>query len=107
GNVGNCAPRPPPGACERRMSSATSTGRPRFVDVPIQPHLLFFWIYNLIYLLPLLAIYVWGYTEGVVRAIALDSRSLGEILLVYAKGMIAFSLGSIFVRLILSNLPRP
>ena len=87
------------------MSSRPRTHRPRFVAVPVQPHLLFFWAYNLIYLLPLVVIYVWGYTDvGAIDQIGLDSRSLRAILLVYAEGLFAFSLGSIFVKVILSHL---
>lgn len=63
--------------------------------VPIAPHILFFWIYNLIYYLPLLVIYIWGYSEGnVAKEIALDPQSLSAITILYVEGLIAFSLGS-------------
>jgi hypothetical protein len=66
--------------------------------VPIAPHLLFFWIYNVIYYAPLLVIYIWGYSEGnVANEIGLDSRSIGSITLLYVEGVFAFSLGSFLV----------
>jgi hypothetical protein len=87
------------------MSARGSTNRPRFVEVPIQPHLLLFWAYNLIYLLPLVGIYLYGYVDtGAVGQIGLDSQSIRSIWLVYAEGLIAFSLGSIFVSLVLGHL---
>jgi hypothetical protein len=87
------------------MRRTGSSNRPRFVSLPIQPHLLFFWAYNLIYLLPLVVIYLYGYVDtGAVGQIGLDSQSIRGIWFVYAEGLIAFSLGSIFVRLVLSNL---
>lgn len=87
------------------MRSRGSTVRPRFVKVPIQPHLLFFGAYNLIYLLPLVGIYLYGYVDtGAIDQIGLDSQSIRAIWLVYAEGLIAFALGSIFVSLVLSNL---
>lgn len=67
----------------------------RLVSVPIAPHILFFWVYNLIYYVPLLAIYFWGYSEGnVAKEIALDSDSLKAITVLYIEGLVAFSLGS-------------
>jgi hypothetical protein len=72
----------------------------RFGDVPIAPHLLFFWLYNAIYFLPLVVIYIWGYSEGyALEAIALDERSLRLISIIYAEGLIAFTAGSITVGL--------
>lgn len=70
--------------------------KPRFNDVPIAPHLLFFWLYNAIYFLPLVVIYIWGYSEGnAVEAIALDENSLRLISIIYAEGLVAFTAGSI------------
>jgi hypothetical protein len=67
----------------------------RLTTVPIAPHILFFWIYNFIYYVPLLVIYIWGYSEGsVAKAISLDSDSLKTITILYVEGLIAFSLGS-------------
>jgi oligosaccharide repeat unit polymerase len=67
----------------------------RLTTVPIAPHILFFWIYNLIYYVPLLVIYIWGYSEGnVAKAIALDPQSLSVITILYVEGLTAFSLGS-------------
>ena len=87
------------------MRSRGSINRPRFVEVPIQPHLLFFWAYNFIYLVPLVGIYFYGYVDtGAIGQIGLDSQSLRAIWLVYAEGLAAFSLGSIFVSLVLSHL---
>jgi hypothetical protein len=78
--------------------------RGRFVHVPIAPHLLFFWIYNLIYFVPLVATYTWGYAQGgAVEAIALDSRSFSTIVFVYVEGLFAFTLGSIFTKYLLNQ----
>jgi hypothetical protein len=67
----------------------------RLTTVPIAPHILFFWIYNLIYYVPLLVIYIWGYSEGsVAKEIALDPHSLSAITILYVEGLIAFSIGS-------------
>jgi hypothetical protein len=67
----------------------------RLTTVPIAPHILLFWIYNLIYYVPLLVIYIWGYSEGnAVKEIALDPHSLSAITILYVEGLIAFSLGS-------------
>jgi hypothetical protein len=67
----------------------------RLTTVPIAPHILFFWIYNLIYYVPLLVIYIWGYSEGTVaNQIALDPHSLSAITILYVEGLIAFSIGS-------------
>jgi hypothetical protein len=87
------------------MRPRGSTHRPRFVKVPLQPHLLFFWAYNFIYLLPLAGIYLYGYVDtGAIGQIGLDSQSIRAIWLVYAEGLTAFSLGSFFVSLVLSHL---
>jgi hypothetical protein len=68
----------------------------RFQEVPIAPHLLFFWLYNFIYFIPLIVIYIWGYSEGnAVQAIALDQESLRLISIIYAEGLIAFTAGSV------------
>jgi oligosaccharide repeat unit polymerase len=67
----------------------------RLTTVPIAPHILLFWIYNLIYYVPLLVIYIWGYSEGdAAKEIALDLHSLSAITILYLEGLIAFSLGS-------------
>jgi hypothetical protein len=88
------------------MSPTHSTRRPRFVPVTLQPHLLFFWVYNLIYLLPLITIYLWGYIDaGAIGQISLDSHSFQAILFIYAQGLLAFSVGSVFVSLLLRS-PR-
>jgi hypothetical protein len=70
--------------------------RSGITTVPIAPHILFFWIYNFIYYVPLLVIYIWGYSEGnAVKEIALDPDSFSAITILYVEGLIAFSLGSL------------
>jgi hypothetical protein len=77
------------------MANNSSATGSRITKVPIAPHILFFWIYNLIYYAPLVVIYIWGYSEGnVAKEIALDPHSLSAITILYVEGLIAFSLGS-------------
>lgn len=88
------------------MRARKPVNRLRFPQPRIQPHVLFFWAYNFIYLLPLVAIYLWGYTDtGAVGQIGLDSHSIRAIWFVYAQGLGAFTLGAVFVSLVLKRLP--
>jgi len=63
----------------------------------LPPHILFFLIYNSVYFLPLLAVYLWGYAGGGAEDISVMSTSTMILIgATYAAGTIGFLAGSAF-----------
>jgi hypothetical protein len=63
--------------------------------LPIQPHLLFFLIYNAIYLTPLLLVYFLGFSEGGSEdLIGLKGIIIARVAAVYGMGILAFFAGT-------------
>jgi hypothetical protein len=84
-----------------KMAPSDDEVRTRFIETPIAPHLLFFWIFNLIYFLPILVVYLSGYVDsGAADAIALlDAQTLRAMSTIYAEGIVAFTVGSMMFSL--------
>jgi hypothetical protein len=77
-----------------RLSSAVTVDR-SCASLPLPPHVLFFLIYNLLYFLPLFAVFLWGYSEGGAADIAdMGSSTMVRISCLYLTGACAFWVGS-------------
>jgi hypothetical protein len=67
----------------------------RVPRLPLAPHLLFFLIYNALYLTPLILVYLWGFAEGGTEELAgVSSSVMLRVASVYAAGTLAFFAGS-------------
>lgn len=65
------------------------------IETSLQPHILFFGIYNAIYYVPLLLAFVWGYGEGGVDTFTgFSQQKMIEITYIYMTGLLAFILGA-------------
>ncbi len=63
--------------------------------LPMPPHMLFFLLYNSLYLAPLLLVYVWGYSEGGNEGlVGLKQEVLAGVILLYAVGILSFFAGT-------------
>lgn len=61
----------------------------------LPPHVALFLLYNAAYLLPLVAVFVWGYSEGGAGETArVDISTMGLICGVYVLGSVAFTCGA-------------
>jgi len=71
-------------------------------------HVIAFPVYNLFYLLPLISAFVFGYYEGGIGFLQMYPPTiLLHICYIYASGIIAFLLGTLLIRLISINSPKP
>jgi hypothetical protein len=62
---------------------------------PISPHLLFCLLYNLIYFVPLLLVYLLGYSEGgAEEVLGMSTSVMLRITALYATGFTAFAIGT-------------
>jgi len=78
-----------------RVNPPTNRHAP-VIRTRVAPHLMFFWLFNAVYFLPILFIYLSGYVDvGAADAIGLlDSRLVFEMTTIYAEGIIAYTVGS-------------
>jgi hypothetical protein len=81
---------------EQNLTNSPGLARGRALRrLPIAPHILFFFIYNLCYYIPLLAVFLWGYSEGGTEdVVGMGQGTMLRISGIYLAGFCAFFLGS-------------
>jgi hypothetical protein len=95
-----------------RKSNRLTPGQPEFTAPAMSPHIFLFLFYNLLYLVPLLLAFVFGYEEGGVANV-LDLRGIIVLKIcgVYLAGVLAFLAGSAVLPFLkwsrLGRFPRP
>ncbi len=80
----------------RLHNSRASEETPSLCIAPrVSPHICFFLFYNLVYLLPLLLAFFYGYGEGGVASVLnIDPSTVLRVCYVYLAGTVAFLLGA-------------
>lgn len=67
----------------------------------VAPHVLFFGFYNILYFLPLLLVFLWGYAGcGAAEAVSMDGPTMVRVTWIYLAGFLGFLAGALLFSLL-------
>ncbi len=83
--------------CSQKIPNKISSNKLAIlpIAIPIAPHTLFFGIYNALYYLPILLVFLWGYQEGGVESfVSFSTTTMVAITCIYFVGFFSFICGA-------------